>query len=221
MARHSSEMSELEAEKERLLLGQEKELHQRHVQHVREIRALWEEEQHEAVQKEKQMIQQRHQAQLHELRTQHDEEVHRLQEQLRRDRQRAADDRTHFENEAEQIRRIAHERAQAEADRVRDEEEGKRRAMAKKHATEMASLKENESADRAEWERICRFVNQLTGCFTKCAGRKQGSNSKFLVMKKNSICSDFQQTVPHFRECKNFGCVIKYFRNIDDCCLLK
>ena len=60
MARHSAEISELENEKDRQLLGQERDLHQRHVQHVRELRALWEEEQHEAIQREKQMMLQRY-----------------------------------------------------------------------------------------------------------------------------------------------------------------
>ena len=59
MSRHSSEISELESERERQLLNQEKELHQRHVQHVRELRALWEEEQHEAIQRERQTTLQR------------------------------------------------------------------------------------------------------------------------------------------------------------------
>ena len=60
MSRHQAEISELEAERDRMLLGQEKELHQRHVQHVRELRALWEEEQHEAIQRERQLLQQRY-----------------------------------------------------------------------------------------------------------------------------------------------------------------
>ena len=44
------------------------------------------------------------------------------------------DNRAHYENEANQIRRIAQERAQAEVDRIREEEENKRRVLAKKHA---------------------------------------------------------------------------------------
>ena len=59
MSRHSAEMTDLEAEKERSLLAQERELRSRHIQHVRELRALWEEEQHEAMQKERQMLLQR------------------------------------------------------------------------------------------------------------------------------------------------------------------
>lgn len=59
MARHSKEMNELEAEKERLLDSQERELHARHVQHVRDLRALWEEEQHQSIAKEKQLLNQR------------------------------------------------------------------------------------------------------------------------------------------------------------------
>ena len=59
MSRHSADIAQLESERDRQLLNQEKELHQRHVQHVRELRALWEEEQHEAIQRERQTILQR------------------------------------------------------------------------------------------------------------------------------------------------------------------
>ena len=60
--------------------------------------------------------------------------MERLHEQLRRERQRCSDDRAHYENEASQIRRIAQERAQAEIERIRDEEETKRKVLMKKHA---------------------------------------------------------------------------------------
>ena len=49
------------------------------------------------------------------------------------------DDRAHYENEANQIRRIAQERAQAEVDRIREEEENKRRVLAKKHAVSFSN----------------------------------------------------------------------------------
>ena len=68
------------------------------------------------------------------MNTRHQEELERLQEQLHRERGRCQDDRAHYENEANQIRRIAHERAQAEVDRIREEEENKRRVLSKKHA---------------------------------------------------------------------------------------
>ena len=48
--------------------------------------------------------------------------------------------RTHYENEANQIRRIAQERAQAEIDRIREEEENKRRILSKKHAVNMGPV---------------------------------------------------------------------------------
>ena len=56
MARHTAELSDLEGHRDRQLLQQERDLHQRHVQHVRELRELWEEEMHEAVQKEKKAL---------------------------------------------------------------------------------------------------------------------------------------------------------------------
>ena len=56
MARHTAELSDLEGHRDRQLLQQERDLHQRHVQHVRELRELWEEEMHEAVQKEKKVL---------------------------------------------------------------------------------------------------------------------------------------------------------------------
>ena len=39
LARHNAEIADLEAERERRLSSQERELHQRHLQHVRELRA--------------------------------------------------------------------------------------------------------------------------------------------------------------------------------------
>ena len=39
LARHNAEIADLEAERERRLTSQERELHQRHLQHVRELRA--------------------------------------------------------------------------------------------------------------------------------------------------------------------------------------
>ena len=71
---------------------------------------------------------------MEEVNVQHREEIERLQEQLRRERVRCQDDRAHYENEANQIRRIAHERAQSEVELIREEEENKRRNLNKKHA---------------------------------------------------------------------------------------
>ena len=76
----------------------------------------------------------RHNQQLEELNVQHQEEIDRLQEQLRRERARGHEDRLHYENEANQVRRIAQERAAAEIERIREEEETKRKVLAKKHA---------------------------------------------------------------------------------------
>jgi hypothetical protein len=59
MSRHSTELSDIEGERERQLHHQERDLHQRHVQHVRELRALWEEESHETVVKERNTLAQR------------------------------------------------------------------------------------------------------------------------------------------------------------------
>ena len=72
--------------------------------------------------------------QIEELNAQHQEELERLQEQLRRERSRGHEDRLHYENEANQVRRIAAERASAEIERIREEEETKRKVLTKKHA---------------------------------------------------------------------------------------
>ena len=61
------------------------------------------------------------------------EEIERLQEQLRRERVRNSDERSHYEKEADQIRRIATDRAQAEIDRIKEEECNKRSIILKKH----------------------------------------------------------------------------------------
>ncbi len=71
---------------------------------------------------------------MEEISAHHQEEVERLQEQVRRERERCNEDRIHYEREAGQVRRIANERAEAEIERIREEEETKRKVMAKKHA---------------------------------------------------------------------------------------
>lgn len=86
MSRHSAELTEMEAERDRLLYGQERELQARHVQHVRELKALWDEEQHEALQRERQVVAQRFQTQIDELNEMHRDEVERLQDLLKRER---------------------------------------------------------------------------------------------------------------------------------------
>ena len=48
----------------------------------------------------------RHSKQLGELTAQHEEDLSRVQEQLRRERERAAAEREHFENEIDAVGRI-------------------------------------------------------------------------------------------------------------------
>ena len=50
----------MEAEKERRLSAQERELHQRHLQHIRELRSQWEEENAEGWIHERQLLTQRY-----------------------------------------------------------------------------------------------------------------------------------------------------------------
>ena len=75
----------------------------------------------------------RHSQQQDDLAAQHAEEVERLHDQIRRERGRNTDERTHYEREAEQVRRIANERANAEISRIKEEEENKRKTLMKKH----------------------------------------------------------------------------------------
>ena len=110
-----------------------RELHQRHLLHCRELRDSWEREHQESIGRERQILGQRHNQQLDEVGTNHAEEIERLQEQLRRERVRNSDERSHYEKEAEQIRRIAADRAQAEIDRIKEEEDNKRNIIVKKH----------------------------------------------------------------------------------------
>ena len=72
--------------------------------------------------------------QMRELADEHDAEIERSQEQLKRERARASEDRAHFEREAEQVRRVANERALAEIERIKEVEENKRKTLTKKHA---------------------------------------------------------------------------------------
>ena len=75
----------------------------------------------------------RHSQQQDDLTAQHAEEVERLHDQIRRERGRNTDERCHYEREAEQVRRIANERANAEIARIKEEEDNKRKVLIKKH----------------------------------------------------------------------------------------
>jgi 5-azacytidine-induced protein 1 len=59
LARHNAELADLEAERERRLNAQERELHQRHLQHIRELRTQWEDENAEGWIHERQLLNQR------------------------------------------------------------------------------------------------------------------------------------------------------------------
>jgi 5-azacytidine-induced protein 1 len=59
MSRHASELADLESERDRRLASLERELHQRHIQNVRDLRAQWEDEQQDAWQRERQLLSQR------------------------------------------------------------------------------------------------------------------------------------------------------------------
>ena len=75
----------------------------------------------------------RHSQQQDDLTAQHAEEVERLHDQIRRERGRNTDERCHYEREAEQVRRIANERANAEIARIKEEEDNKRKVLIKRH----------------------------------------------------------------------------------------
>ena len=108
----------------------------------------------------------------------HEEELGRVQEQLRRERDRAAADREHFDREIDAVGRVIkvgetkfrlnaqsgeeaelQERTEAAVERLRENEEAKRRNLTKKHAAELAAIKEAEDAERSEWEAQFREEN--------------------------------------------------------------
>ena len=59
MARHTQEITDLEQERERQLANKERELYQRHLQHIRECKDDWEQEHQEALQRERHALNQR------------------------------------------------------------------------------------------------------------------------------------------------------------------
>ena len=103
-----------------------------------------------------------------------------MQEQLRRERDRAAADREHFDREIDAVGRVIkvgetkfglnaqsrkeaelQERTEAALERLREDEEAKRRHMSKKHAAELAAIKDAEDAERSEWEAQIRDETRL------------------------------------------------------------
>jgi len=65
----------------------------------------------------------------------------RLEDALRRERRRGQEEREGFEREAKKMRESANEQVEAETMRVRQEEEGKRRILTKKHAVTVLMLR--------------------------------------------------------------------------------
>ena len=59
MARHTAELANLESEREKQMAAQERELHQRHLLHCRELRDSWEREHQDAIARERQIMGQR------------------------------------------------------------------------------------------------------------------------------------------------------------------
>eukprot|EP00094_Tigriopus_californicus_P008370 TCALIF_08065-PA protein Name:"Similar to AZI1 5-azacytidine-induced protein 1 (Homo sapiens)" AED:0.03 eAED:0.03 QI:0/1/0.6/1/1/0.8/5/10/321 len=125
---------------------------------------------------------------------QHDLEIQRLQEQLKRERERAIEDRRHFENEANQVRKIANERAQGEVERVKEIEENKRKTLLKKQAAELSSIKEAETAEREEWERACRqkFEASWEENEKKLAAKFENEKNDKLATEKGRVIDEMK-----------------------------
>ena len=102
-----------------------------------------------------------------------------------RERTRAKDDRTHYENESDQIRRNANVRAQAEIARISEEEENKRKALLKKHASELTRLKDTEVSKRKDWEQKCKQKFEEEWKVQEEVLRENWSKSRKEASKKN------------------------------------
>ena len=185
LTRHKAEIADLEADRERRLKFQDSKLHEHHLEHIKELKYQWEEENEERWIHERQTLGQKHNQQLEETNSRHQEEIERLQEQLERERARSQNDRAYYEKEATEIRRIERERSQAEIDRISKEEEGKRTKLNKKHANEITTLKETEATKRKDWERNTKRRMEEEWKIQEDSLRESWTKSRKEAAKKN------------------------------------
>ena len=141
MERHATELAELRATHQLELQNHDQALRATFNKFLGEARESSEKEKKELCEQERQFQTERHRKQCEEMQSCHKDEVRRLREEVQRERERREEERKHWVREAEQIRRIAHDRAVAEVDQVKQEMEDMKKSMERRHALEVTSIK--------------------------------------------------------------------------------
>jgi 5-azacytidine-induced protein 1 len=153
MKKHTQELAELKASAQRQMEEQEQSLRHTYTKNFDQYRVQAEREKKEVIEQEKLFQMEKFRKQAEQIETFHRGEVQQLREEIERERRKQEEERERWMREADQIRRIAKEKSEAELEAVREEMEDMKKALKRRHANELITLKANEESDRKEYER--------------------------------------------------------------------
>ena len=153
MKKHTQELAELRGSAKQQMEEQEQALRHTYTKTFDQYRVQAEREKKEVIEQEKLFQMEKFRKQAEQIETFHRCEVQQLREELERERRKQEEERERWMREADQIRRIAKEKCETEVEAVKDEMEDMKKALKRRHANELITLKANEESDRKEFER--------------------------------------------------------------------
>jgi 5-azacytidine-induced protein 1 len=153
MKKHAKEVAELRATAQHQMEEQEQALRHTYTKNFDQYRVQAEREKKEVIEQEKLFQMEKFRKQAEQIETFHRCEVQQLREEIERERRKQEEERERWMREADQIRRIAKEKSEAEVEAVKDEMEDMKKALKRRHANEIITFKTNEESERKEFER--------------------------------------------------------------------
>jgi 5-azacytidine-induced protein 1 len=153
MKKHTQEIAELRASAKQQMEEQEQALRHTYIKQFDQYRVQAEREKKEIIEQEKLFQMEKFRKQAEQIEAFHTCEVQQLREEIERERRKQEEERERWMREADQIRKIAKEKGEAEVEAVKDEMEDMKKALKRRHANELITLKANEESERKEFER--------------------------------------------------------------------
>lgn len=162
MKKHQIEMSEMKMSHKHELEDQEQSLRHQYKKSFDQYRVDVEREKKEMIEEEKILQLERFRKQAEQIQLFHSDEVSRLREEIDRERSKLQEESQRWVKEAEQIRQLARQKAEAQLHSMKEEMEDMKKALTRKHANELLTFKTNEESERKEFERKVKdnFENQ-------------------------------------------------------------
>ena len=154
--KHNSELSNAKANHKREIDDHETNLRQEFSRSFDQYRVQVEREKKQVIEEEKVLQLERFTKQAVQIQTFHKDEVSQLMEEIQRERNKREEERQIWMSEADQIRKIGKDKTETELHSIRDEMDNMKKALSRKHANEILTLKTNEESERKEFERKAR-----------------------------------------------------------------